>query len=252
MHNIVSLFFLGIIKCFRNPLSVIPVFFFPVFELFLFGSLDRSFNSGSVYANAFLVGALLWVIIYRSQQEISNGLLEDVNSKNLKNILSTPVTLSQYITSLILVSFAKLFITFAIYIISSYVLFSFYFLDLPKYVAVVFINFMFFGITLGVISAGLILRYGTRIQFLSWMISMILYPFMSIYYSSDVLSPPFNMFARMLPTSYLSDYLRGTESFGLNSIAIGTIINLIYAALSWLLLFFLFNKALKKGVLYFQ
>ncbi len=252
MYIVLSLLLLKVKIFISNPLANIPVFFFPVFELFLFGYLNKETHNTGLMVNFFLVGALLWVIIYRTQQEVTNGLVEEIYSKNLKNILSTRISLSQYMLVLILVSFIKLFVTFTVYVISSKAFFNFSFLSLPQFTPLIFANFMLFGSTLGVLSAGLILRYGIKIQFLSWMTSMILYPFMAIYYSVSVMNWPFNIIAELLPTSYLSNYLRNPIYSGVQNIAIGVFLNIFYAIVAWSSLRMLFKSALRKGVFYFQ
>src|SRR5205814_5310072 len=80
----------------RSPHRLFDVTIWPLVDVLLFGSLGvfvaQGHNApGRVAAAYLLSGILLWHVVYQSQIGLATGLLEETWSRNLLNLMVTPL-----------------------------------------------------------------------------------------------------------------------------------------------------------------
>lgn len=241
-------------KNLKSPAISIPLVLFPIVELMLFGymHLAEGFNDGGRGAHPFIFGTMLWIALYRSQIEINSVVFENIGMSNLKNIFSAPVSAIEFINGVILSSVIKLLPTLLIFFVASEVLFKFFFQQSMPVLGYAVINYMIFGWTVGVATSALAIIYGTKINFLTWFSTVILYPFLSTYYQPSNMGWPLSLVGKIMPTYPISvEYLQfQTISFSSFCVSLG--INLVYLLLAYAFLIICFKVGLKKGVFYYQ
>jgi ABC-2 type transport system permease protein len=94
------------------------------------------------------------------------------------------------------------------------------------------------GITgwwIGFISAGIVLRYGPKVQTVIWTLPGILLPFSAIYFPLDRLPGAAQAIAQLLPTTYIFESMRALLSGGtvpMENMLISLCLNAIYLALA--------------------
>ena len=108
-----------------------------------------------------LLGAvLLWDFCERVMQGVGTAFLEDVWSRNLLNLFSSPLSISEYVTGLVLTSIMTSSLGLIMMLIVALGVFHLGLfsqgLPLAAFVLVLFV----FGITLGIVATAMVLRFG--------------------------------------------------------------------------------------------
>src|SRR3990167_5275014 len=83
------------------------VFFFPIIDILVFGFLSSYVaqeQGRPGFAAAILAGIVFWTLLYNLQRDMTFSLLDDVWSRNIFNLYSSPLRLSEIITGTLLLS----------------------------------------------------------------------------------------------------------------------------------------------------
>ena len=80
----------------RSAARLLEMFFWPVMELFVWGFLSiylrDSFSQGTgKLVSLLLTGMIFWDVLYRSQQSVSLALMEELWTRNVMNMLISPL-----------------------------------------------------------------------------------------------------------------------------------------------------------------
>ena len=119
--------------CIHRADRLFDVFYWPLLDVVLWGFASSFISGISEYnpLSMLLGGVILWVFIWRASQDISVFVLEDFWSRNLYHVFSSPVRISEHLTSIILVGFLRSLVTFTFLVIISYFMYSFNFFAIP-------------------------------------------------------------------------------------------------------------------------
>lgn len=231
------------------------VFYWPTIDLILWGLAGTYFASlfpdGDIFIKAIIGGILLWIIVWRAQNEITINILAELWDRNLANIFVTPLKLSEWVASLLLLGLFKsiVSITFA-----SLVALFLYQVNILTY-GIYLIPFVFMllmsGWWVGFIVASIILRYGSRIQTLAWTVPWVVAPFSAIYFPVGILPDWAQFIAKLLPSSYVFE---GSRQVILNNtldwsyVFMSLLLNITYLTLALLLFRWSFKKAMNRGL----
>jgi len=222
----------------RSIETINDIFVFAIIQLVLFGALSLFFigTKNVTGARYLLIGMLLWEIIRIIQYSISVGCLWNIWSRNLSNMFIAPLTPQEYLTGFTLSGIVKAVIVFVSTSFVARFIFGFDIFQLGIVnLFVGGINLAFFAFSLGIIIMGLIFRFGTRIQAFAWSIVPILQPLTGAFYPVHVLPYPLQLFAAILPSTYVYEAARSnltdpTMQWRLQSISFGE--NIIYVAIA--------------------
>ena len=156
----------------KHSLEVmIDLFFFSTITIVGFGLTSVFLTSQIVGAPAYylILGLLLWEIVRVDQYSISVGALWNIWSRNLSNMFVSPLSMTEYIASLIFSAVIKSSLVFVLLSVVTALLFKFNIFSLGAgNLILFFINLTLFSWTVGLLLLGLIFLYGTRIQALAW------------------------------------------------------------------------------------
>src|SRR5437764_490030 len=98
----------------RSFPRLMDVFFWPILELLVWGFLSvylEKLNLNSVNILSVLLGAVIfWEFLNRSQQAVTTSFLEDVWERNLLNLFVTPIKVSEFISSTVVLGFIRILI----------------------------------------------------------------------------------------------------------------------------------------------
>ena len=230
-------------------------FYWPTLDLIMWGLT-------SVYAKSFmpesaqiilvvLSGIIFWIIIWRGQYEITVNLLEELWNRNLVNIFSTPLKFSEWVVSFILVGVAKAFLSFTFAVFMAYLLYKIKVFTLGFYMIPFIISLLISGWWVGFFVAGIILRFGSKLQTLAWTFVWVLGPFSAIYYPVSILPNWAKLIASILPTSYIFEGMREVINKGNLDpfkLIISFALNVVYLVCSIIFLRKSFDKVLEKGL----
>lgn len=230
-------------------------FYWPTLDLLLWGitsSYLKSYTQGTPQiVSIILSGILLWIILWRGQYEITVGVLEDLWNRNLVNIFVAPLKFSEWIIALIALGIIKALMAFAFGLLVAFLLYKINVFAFGFYLIPFSLLLILTGWCVGFFVAGIILRYGSKIQTLAWTTPWIISPFSAIYYPVSALPDWAQKVSLFVPTSYVFEGAReviGRGTLDPNKLYISFFLNVIYLILSLIFLKKSFNKVLKNGL----
>src|SRR5277367_5978903 len=91
-----------------SPTRILPLFVWVSVDIVLWGLITRYLNSvassGIDFVPSLLGAVLLWDFFIRVMQGVTTTFFEDVWSRNFLNVFATPLSISEYVSGLVLSS----------------------------------------------------------------------------------------------------------------------------------------------------
>ena len=190
--------------------------------------------------------------LYAFQRDLATGFLEELWSRNLLNLFSTPLSVSEYLTGLIIVNLLKAMIGMLAAALTAWVCYAYDFF--PNFVEFIpfMLNLALFGLAIGVIIIGLIIRYTTRIQTLAWSFAGLLMPFSCVFYPLSSLPIYLHPLAWALPTTHTFEGMRQVIAgggFSMLHFGWGITLDAVYFMVAFPLFQKMFASARSRGLL---
>lgn len=185
--------------------------YWPIIDTLLWGItgqwlVDTSGNQSLI--SAILFGLVIWNIIWRAQSEVSRNLIDEIWNNNLVNLFSTPLTITEWIMGVTMLSILKTMVTLGVLAVAISVLYQIGIFQLSWWFLAFFAGATLTGWWMGFISAGVVLRYGPKYQTVVWTFPGILAPFSAIYFPVDKLPIWGQYISKVVPTSYILETMR--------------------------------------------
>lgn len=230
------------------------IFFWPVIDLLAFGLLAVYINRFDVnpgITGVIIGGLIFWSLVYNIQRDITVSILEEAWSRNLYNLLSTPLQVSEIILGTLILSGFKAIISAVVILVLAASLFGFNLLALGGVMAFYIISIFVFGWAFGYLTSALIFRFGLRLQILAWSLIAVIYPISGVFYPLSVLPEWLASIARAFPISHVFEGLRAIILTGqypsAEQILIITILDLVYLIVGIWLFVLGFRNAKARG-----
>jgi ABC-2 type transport system permease protein len=157
-----------------------------------------------------LIGAMmLWDILFRGQLGFSLSFLEEMWSRNIANLLMSPLRASELIAALMIMSLVRLAIGILPVSLLAIWFFGFNLWSLGLGLVAFFINLILTSWSIGLAVSGLLLRHGLGAEGLVWTILFLMLPLACVYYPVAVLPAWLQPLAWALPPTYVFEGMRG-------------------------------------------
>jgi ABC-2 type transport system permease protein len=200
-----------------------------------------------------LLGAvILWGLFNAFQRDMAVGFLEELWSRNLVSLFASPLSVTEYITGLLIITFGKAMVGL---IVESLIAWLFYYYNIfPSLLLLIpfILNLVLFALTMGIVITGLIFRYTTRFQAMAWSFAGILMPLSCVFYPLSALPRVLRAIASILPTAHCFEGMRtaiGRGAFSHLHFRWGLGLNMIYFVLAVFLFRSMFEAARSRGLL---
>ena len=151
---------------------------------------------------------MLWDMLFRGQLGFSISFLEEMYSRNLSNLMISPLRPAEFLASLMIMSIIRLAIGMVPVTILAIVFFGFNLWGLGFALAAFFVNLMLTGWAIGIFVSGLLLRNGLGAENMAWSIMFLFLPLTCVYYPVAILPDWLQTVAWMLPPTYVFEGLR--------------------------------------------
>lgn len=236
---------------------ITDMFYWPAMDLLMWGLTSSYILQANNITQqntkfAVIAGLVFWIIVWRSQYEITTNLLSELWDKNVVNIFAAPLKISEWIVAFMIFGLLK---TLASFIFSLLVAFFLYKLTIVPTFGLLLIpiigNLMLTGWAAGFFVAGFLIRYGNKIQTLAWAGVYLIAPFSSIYYSLSILPVWAQKVALFIPSTYMFEGIRElifTGSISSDKLMVSFILNIVYLVLAIWFFLFMFEKTKKLGL----
>ena len=130
-----------------------------------------------------LLGAvILWGLFNAFQRDMAVGFLEELWSRNLVSLFGSPLSVSEYVTGLIIVSLAKALIGLSVESVIAWLFYHYNIFPMLPTLVPFILNLALFALTMGIVITGLIFRYTTKFQAMAWSFAGILMPLSCVFY----------------------------------------------------------------------
>lgn len=198
----------------RSPHRLFDVTLWPLVDVLLFGALATYVGGGNATgggkaAGYLIAGIVLWHVVYQSQISISTGLLEETWSRNLLNVMVTPLREVEYVGGVALFGMLKLAIGVGVVAIGALVFYAFDVSALGFGLIPIAAVLLFVGWTIALFVIGVVLRFGSGAEALAWGVMFVVMPLSGIFYPVSALPTVLQPIALMLPTTHAFAALRG-------------------------------------------
>jgi ABC-2 type transport system permease protein len=195
-----------------SPTRILPMFAWVAIDIVLWGFITRYLNSvGGAGVNfvPLLLGAVLfWDFFTRVMQGVTTAFFEDIWSRNFLNIFASPLTTGEYLGGLVLTSVITSLLGLAAMLVLATSIFGLQFVALGAWLVPYLLVLFLFGIALGILAAGMVLRLGPSSEWLVWPMPALLAPFAGVFYPLATLPPWMQAVAKLLPPSYVFEGMR--------------------------------------------
>lgn len=193
---------------YRNPGMWFLLLALPVVDAVLFASIGVAYGEGDQPVRILFTGILLFHLVWQLTLAGSLGFLEEVWSRNVLNMLTTPVREIEYALALGVVGLIRTVI--AVVLIGG-VGTTLYSIDpssagwvLAPAAAVLLV----FGWAVALLVVGLTLQYGDSAEVFSWGTLVLLMPLSGVFYPVEALPGVLQAVARVIPLTRAFDATR--------------------------------------------
>lgn len=240
----------------RDMFRLFDVFWWPAFNLFVWGLLSTYLTKTSGesvnFVLLFLAGTIFWSFFDRASRDISRSMMEEIWNRNLPNIFSTPLTITEYVVGVLVIAMIKLIIGGIFLLVLATMFYGFHVTALGWFFLPAMVGLMLFGWSVSFIMQAMVLRYGHTIEVFIWAVTIFLQPFSCVFYPVTVLPGWAQTVARLLPPMYLFESMRAIIS-GLpvqtGDIMLSFGLNALYLVLSIAYFYRTFRHAKLHGLL---
>jgi ABC-2 type transport system permease protein len=197
----------------RSPHRLFDVTLWPLVDVLLFGALATYVSRGTTSAGEraasyLLAGIVLWHVVYQSQIAVSTGFLEETWSRNLLNLMVTPVRELEYVGGVALFGMLKLVIGVGVLAVGAVVFYSFNVWTLGFGLIPIAAVLLMVGWSISLFVIGIVLRYGAGAEALAWGVMFVVLPLSGVFYPVDALPAALQPISLALPTTHAFAALR--------------------------------------------
>lgn len=197
---------------------LLPLFAWVAVDIVLWGFISRYLNTvaspGFNFVPALLGAVLLWDFFSRVMHGVTTAFLEDVWSRNFLNFFASPLKISEYLAGLVLSSIATSAVGLAVMLVLASAVFGLSFAAYGLLLAPFLLVLFLFGVALGIVGAGVVLRFGPASEWFVWPLPALVSPFAGVFYPLSTLPAWMRGVARALPPSYVFEGVRAVVSGG--------------------------------------
>jgi len=235
---------------------LLELIYWPAMQLFVWGFLQFYVAQNSGFfarASGVFIGAvLMWDILFRGQLGFSVSFLEEMWSRNLSNILISPLRPIEFVCALMIMSLIRLAIGMVPVTLLAMAFFGFNLYGLGLALAAFFANLILTSWAVGIVVAGVLLRNGMGAESLAWTLMFVIMPLACVYYPVNVLPDWLQLVAWALPPTYVFEGMRALimqQVFRADLMVQALALNALYFVAAVLAFFQLLKSARRAGSL---
>ena len=191
---------------------LLELVYWPTMQMLVWGFLQLYLarnTSSLAHISGTLIGAvLLWDVLFRGQLGFSMSFLEEMWSRNIANLMMSPLRPVEFVAALMLMSLIRLAIGMLPVTALALVFFGFNIYALGFALAAFFANLVLTSWAIGLLVSGLVLRNGLGAESLAWSLMFLLLPLCCVYYPVETLPAWLQPVSWALAPTYVFEGLR--------------------------------------------
>lgn len=191
---------------------VFDLMYWPAVQMLMWGFVQVYVAQHSNFfvsaAGTFIAAVMLWDTLFRGQLGFSISFLEELYSRNMGNLMMSPLRPVEFVVALMIMSVIRLAIGMIPVSVLAIAFFGFNLWAMGLALVTFFLNLFLTGWAVAILVAGLLLRNGLGAESLAWGIMFLFLPLTCVYYPVAVLPDWLQVFAWMLPPTYVFEGMR--------------------------------------------
>ena len=235
---------------------VLELIYWPAVQLLVWGFLQFYIAQNSGFfarAGGVFIGAvMMWDILFRGQLGFSISFLEEMWSRNLGNLMISPLRPIEFVAALMIMSIVRLAIGMVPVTLIAIAFFGFNIYGLGLALAAFFMNLILTSWSVGVVVSGVVMRNGMGAESLAWTMMFLIMPVICVYYPVGVLPTWLQYGAWALPPTYVFEGMRALileQVFRADLMIAAFALNAAYFAVSVIVFLQLLKSARRHGSL---
>jgi ABC-2 type transport system permease protein len=240
----------------HNANHITYMVYWPIVNILVWGFFTLYLRSGDrlqpSVLSCLLGAVILWGLFNAFQRDMAVGFLEELWSRNLVSLFASPLSVSEYVTGLIIVTFGKAMIGLSVEALIAWAFYHYnLFPQLPALIPFI-LNLALFALTMGIVITGLIFRYTTKFQAMAWSFAGVLMPLSCVFYPLVALPSFLRPLARILPTTHSFEGMReaiASGAFSAMHFKWGLGLNLVYFVFAVAFFRWMFEASRARGLL---
>ncbi len=244
-----------ILITFKDVSRILNIFYWPFINIIIMGITGIWFEQSTAYngnfALIFLSAGMFWDISLMITVQVANSLLNEILDKNLANIFTTPIDLSEWIVADIV---TRIIDAILVFIFSTFTIWLMFGLNIFKngwYIIPFTISLMMSGWCIGFFLCGIIMALGKKAIDLIYYIGWFFAPFCAVYYPLKLLPNSLQLISKALPMTYVFEGMRTVLTTGAMSnydLILSFILNIFYLSISILFFRYMFKRSKINGL----
>ena len=234
---------------------IFELIYWPSIQMVLWGFISVFLRQNSSWvaqaAGVLIASVLLWDVLFRGQLGVSVSFMEEMWSRNLGHLFTTPLRPLELAVALMAMSLIRTLIGTIPAALLAIPLYQFSVFDLGLPLIAFFANLLVFGWALGLMLSGLILRFGQSAESLAWLAVFLLAPVSAIYYPVEILPGWLQAIAWALPSAHVFEGMRAAmfdHVVRLDHLASAVALNAVYMVLGAAAFLFAVRVARQRGL----
>jgi ABC-2 type transport system permease protein len=192
---------------------LLELIYWPTVQMLMWGFLQLYIGENSGFfaraGGTFIGAVLLWDILFRGQLGFSVSFLEEMWSRNLANLMISPLRPIEFVLALMAMSLVRLAIGMVPVSLLAIAFFGFNLYGLGIALAAFFANLILTSWAVGIFVSGLVMRNGLGAESFAWTIMFLVMPLACVYYPVAVLPGWLQWVSLALPPTYVFEGMRG-------------------------------------------
>jgi len=235
---------------------LLELIYWPAMQMLVWGFLQlylsENQSSLAMISGTFVGAVLLWDVLFRGQLGFSISFMEEIWSRNIANLMMSPLRPVELAASLMLISVVRLLIGMVPVSLFAFALFGFNIYSLGFALIAFFINLVLMAWAIGLAVCGLVLRFGMGAESLAWSLVILLLPLCCVYYPVWILPEWLQTISWSLSPTYVFEGLRAVmidHVFRVDMMVKAALLNVVYLTLGLSTFVLLLRNARKRGAL---
>jgi ABC-2 type transport system permease protein len=191
---------------FRSPHRWFDIAFWPVFDVLLWGSLGAFVAQENGVSRAttpyLLAGIMLFHVLFQSQIAVATGFMEETWTRNILNVMTTPLRESEYIVGLAVGGLIKLVAGMGTVSLTALAFYSFGLGEVGWGLVPIIGVLLLCGWSTSMLVIGLLLRYGQSAEILAWATTFTILSVSGVFNPVESIPGVIQPIAKVLPTTY--------------------------------------------------
>ncbi|MEO5900181.1 MAG: ABC transporter permease [Ilumatobacteraceae bacterium] len=196
----------------RAPHRWFDIAFWPLMDVILWGSLGtyvaRQGTAAGSTAPFLIAGIIMFHVLFQSQIAVATGFMEETWSRNLLNVLTTPVTEIEYVAGTAAFGMVKVLLALTTLSLTAFGFFGFHLSTIGWSIIPIAAVLVIVGWGVGIANIGVVLRFGQGAEVITWGSNFVLMALSGVFNPVAALPGPLQPIARVLPSTHAFTALR--------------------------------------------